>query len=71
MKIFPLKVLTPLDKLNNFINVIETAPVKQAALPDREVEILNAKFSTKELRSIYRDCLKQLNRDEFNKCNNK
>lgn len=71
MKIFPLKVLTPLDKLNNFINVIETAPVKQAALPDCEVEILNAKFSTKELRSIYRDCLKQLNRDEFNKCNNK
>lgn len=71
MKIFPLKVLTPLDKLNNFIDVIETAPVKQAALPDKEVEILNMKFSTRELRSIYRDCLKQLSRDEFNKCNNK
>lgn len=71
MKIFPLKVLTPLDKLNNFINVVEKIPAKQATLPDREVEILNAKFSTKELRSIYRDCLKQLNRDEFNKCSNK
>ena len=71
MKIFPLKVLTPLDKLNNFIKIIETAPVKQATLPDKEVEILNMKFSTRELRSIYRDCLKQLSRDEFNKCSNK
>lgn len=71
MKIFPLKVLTPLDKLNNFIEVIEKAPAKQSPVPDREVEILNAKFSIRELRSIYRDCLKQLNRDEFNKCSNK
>ncbi len=71
MKIFPLRVLTPLDKLNNFITIIENTPVKQTTLPDKEVEILHAKFSTKELRSIYRDCLKQLNRDEFNKCSNK
>lgn len=71
MKIFPLKVLTPLDKLNNFIQIVENVPAKQAALPDKEVEILNMKFSTRELRSIYRDCLKQLSRDEFNKCSNK
>ncbi len=71
MKIFPLKVLTPLDKLNNFIQIVENVPAKQAALPDKEVEILNMKFSTKELRSMYRDCLKQLSRDEFNKCSNK
>lgn len=71
MKIFPLKVLSPLDKFNNFIKIIETAPVKQAELQDKEVEILNMKFSTRELRSIYRNCLKQLSRDEFNKCSNK
>lgn len=72
MKIFPLKPMSTLDKFNNLIKIIETSKPKPkpkpTALPDREVEIMGVKYSTKELRSMYRDCMKQLNRDEFNKC---
>lgn len=71
MKIFPLKPMSTLDKFNNLIKIIEESKPKpkQNTLPDREVEIMGTKYSTKDLRSMYRHCMKQLNRDEFNKCN--
>ncbi len=67
MKIFPIKVLSPADKINNFIKIIEQAPLSSKPQYDKEVSILNAKFTIRELRSIYKDGLKQLNRDKFEK----
>ncbi len=69
MKIFPLKPLSTLDKFNNLVKIIENAKPKKTPVPDQEVEILNMKISRRELHSMYRDCMKQLSRDEFNKCN--
>ena len=69
MKIFPLKPMSTLDKFNNLVKIIEDTKPKQNTLANREVEIMGVKYSTKDLRSMYRSCLKQLNRDEYTKCN--
>lgn len=65
MKLLPVKILSPLDRMNNFIKIVNQAA--NSAQYDREVTILNAKFTVRELRSMYKDGLKQLSRDKFEK----
>jgi len=63
MKIFPLKCLSLMDKANNLIKIAENYPVQK----DETVEVLNSEFSKSELRSIYKNALKHLSHDKFDK----
>lgn len=67
MKIFPLKPLSQLDKFNNLIKIIQEAPAPSQNNVEKNVTIINSKFSISELRSIYKQGLKRLNRDKFEK----
>ena len=63
MKIFPLKPLSTIDKFNNLMHIInEAAELKKA---EEQVQVLGANFSKRELRSVYKNALKQLSKDSF------
>lgn len=81
MKIFPLKPLSNIDKFNNLMSAIGelsqcskpkmTDMIEKAAAQkpnyDREINVLGRPYTIRELRSMYKDALKQLSRDRFEK----
>ena len=67
MKIFPLRPLAPIDKLKNLMFIMkEYPPITEKSLNDK-VSLINAEFTKSELRSEYKNAIKMLHQDKFEK----
>lgn len=67
MKIFPLKPLSTLDKFKNLMYIMRKAqtPINEAS--NDKISLIDAQFTKQELRSVYKNALKMLKNDHFEK----
>lgn len=64
MKINNIKILSPMDKINNLMYLIEK---NQKPNYDKKINLIGSEFTLRELRSIYKEALKTLSHDKFEK----
>lgn len=69
MRIPQIKFLSPLDKAINLLKIIESSAKKPVAPSpyDRKVEVLGSEYTVREIRSMYKQGLKMLSHDKFDK----
>ena len=66
MKLTQLKPMSTLDKAENLLYIMEEAS-KLSNNKEKTVKILKSEFTQSELRSIYKNALKQLSHDRYDK----
>lgn len=65
MRIPKIKILSPMDKMNNLLSLIESNQKKTNY--EKKIKLIGSEFTLREIRTIYKEALKVLSHDKFEK----